>query len=88
MAMVVGFALGFGVHLIIAHVGIDLASFGMGDVDMAGVGLADLMIRSRVPVVKWVVGSVCVFMVVMVSAIYPALRAMRLAPAQAMRFYE
>ncbi len=88
MAMVVGFALGFGVHLIIAHVGIDLASFGMGDVDMAGVGLADLVIRSRVPVVKWVVGSVCVFVVVMVSAIYPALRAMRLAPAQAMRFYE
>lgn len=88
MALAVGFVIGFSVHLIIAHVGINLASLGAGDIDMAGVGLADMVVRSRVPLVKWVVGSICVFVVVMISAIYPALRAMRLAPAQAMRFYE
>lgn len=88
MAMAIGFVIGFSVHLIIAHLGINAAAFGASDIDVAGVGLADMIIRSRVQPVKWVVGSVCVFWVVMISAIYPALRAMRLAPAQAMRFYE
>ncbi|MBA2665018.1 MAG: ABC transporter permease [Bradymonadaceae bacterium] len=88
IAMVIGFAMGFSVHLIIDHVGINAADMGAGDMEMAGVSLADMIIRSELRPLKWLIGSCCVFAVVMVSALYPAWRATRLSPAQAMRFYE
>lgn len=88
IAIIIGFAIGLILHLIIAHFGINLANFGAGDIEMAGVGLSDMIIRSRFEADRWLIGGACVFAIVMISALYPALRAMRLAPAQAMRFYE
>lgn len=88
IAMAVGFALGFAMHAAVAQVGINPAEMGAGDFEMAGIGVSDMIIRSKLNPLKWFVGSVCVFVVVMFSALYPAWRATRLAPAEAMRFYE
>jgi ABC-type lipoprotein release transport system permease subunit len=38
--------------------------------------------------VKWLVGSVSVLLLVVLTSVYPAFRAVRLDPAQAMRTYE
>jgi ABC-type lipoprotein release transport system permease subunit len=43
--------------------------------------------RSRITPVKWIAASVLVAMVTVGSALYPAWRASRLAPAQAMRYF-
>jgi ABC-type lipoprotein release transport system permease subunit len=37
---------------------------------------------------KWVIGSILVALATIASAVCPAWRAARLAPAEAMRFYE
>ncbi|TXD38276.1 ABC transporter permease [Lujinxingia vulgaris] len=88
VGMVVGFVMGLVGHLVIAHVGIDMAAMGAGDMEMAGIGMNDLVVRSHLEPMRWLVASVMVLAVVMISAVYPAVRAMRLAPSQAMRFYE
>jgi ABC-type lipoprotein release transport system permease subunit len=43
---------------------------------------------STINPLRWGVGSVAVALATVGSAVYPAWRASRLAPAEAMRFYE
>ena len=88
LAMGVGLMLGVAGHLAIAHWGISMASWGIEEVEMAGIDFADMVMYSTVNPIKWLVGSVIVACVTLASAVYPAWRASRLAPAEAMRFYE
>lgn len=88
VAMAMGLALGVAGHLAIAHWGISMASWGMEEVEVAGIDLSDMVMYSTIHPVKWVVGSVAVALVTVASAVYPAWRASRLAPAEAMRFFE
>ncbi|RVU44827.1 ABC transporter permease [Lujinxingia sediminis] len=88
VGMFAGFVLGIAGHLTIAQVGIDMAAMGVGDMEMAGIAMNDLVVRSHLEPGRWLLASAMVLAVVMISAVYPAVRAMRLAPSQAMRFYE
>lgn len=88
VGMLAGLVLGLTGHLTIASVGIDMAAMGAGDMEMAGIAMNDLVVRSHLEPGRWLLASAMVLAVVMISAVYPAVRAMRLAPSQAMRFYE
>lgn len=88
LALAVGFVLGFGGHLAIAHWGIDAAAWGVEDMELSGVDVADLTIYSVIRPAKWAVATAIVGLATVASALYPAWRATRLAPAEAMRFYE
>ena len=57
-------------------------------IDVSGVMIEDLRLRSAIDPVRWGMGGVGVVAVVVLSACYPALRAARLDPVQAMRTYE
>jgi ABC-type lipoprotein release transport system permease subunit len=88
LAMVIGLALGTGGHLAASHWGIDIASWGFEEMEVAGVDMADMVIRSTITPVKWIAASVLVALASVASALYPAWRATRLAPSEAMRFFE
>jgi len=87
LAMAVGFALGYGGHLAVSHWGISMAGFGTSEVQISGVDLSDLVFYSTIRPWKWLIASVLVGGSTMASALYPAWRASRLAPAEAMRFF-
>ncbi len=88
LAMAAGLALGLGIHYSLVHWGIPMSAFGVKDMELSGVDVSSLVIRSRITVDKWIVASVLTALATVAAAIYPALRAARLAPAEAMRFYE
>lgn len=88
LAMAFGFLLGYAGHLAANHWGIPISSYGMDDIEMSGVDMSDLVMHSTINPLKWAVGSLLVGIATIGAAIYPAWRASRLAPAEAMRFYE
>lgn len=89
VSIAIGLALGFGAHSLIAANGIDYAELsGAGNMEMAGVVMDDMVIRSVLEPARWINACVVVFGLVILSALYPAWRATRLDPAQAMRTYE
>jgi ABC-type lipoprotein release transport system permease subunit len=88
LSMTLGLALALAIHGALARWGISVAAWGVEEMELAGVDLANMVMRSRIVVSKWVTTSVLVALATVCSAIYPALRAARLAPAEAMRFYE
>jgi ABC-type lipoprotein release transport system permease subunit len=88
LAMGLGFAVGFGGHLAADHWGIPLSAWGLEEIEISGVDLADLVLYSEIRPVKWLLGSALVAGATITSALYPAWRATRLAPAEAMRFFE
>jgi ABC-type lipoprotein release transport system permease subunit len=88
LALGVGLALALGAHLAIAHWGIPMSAWGLDEMELAGVDISDLVMRSRITPVKWVLASVAVLVTTVGSAAFAAVKAARLAPAEAMRFYE
>jgi ABC-type lipoprotein release transport system permease subunit len=88
LAMAVGFAIGFAGHLAAAHWGIPVSSYGVEEIEMSGVDMADLVMYSEISPVRWGVASILVALTTVAAALYPAWRATKLAPAEAMRFYE
>ena len=88
LAMAAGLALGFGGHLAMDHWGINLGAYGIEEIEISGVDMADMIIRSTITPWKWLAASGLVLVASVLSALYPAWRATRLAPAEAMRFFE
>ncbi len=88
LAMAAGFAVGFAGHLAVSHWGISVAGYGLEEIEISGVDLSDLVFYSTVNPTKWLFATLLVAGATVASAIYPAWRASRLAPAEAMRFYE
>ncbi len=88
LAMGAGFLVGLAGHLAAAHWGIPLSSYGIEEIEISGVDMADLVMYSTINPLKWGIASALVAVTTVASALYPAWRATRLAPAEAMRFYE
>ena len=80
----VGLALGLTIHAVIAHYGIDFTALMGGDYEMAGISFAGRIYSRLSPqvVTKW---TAVVIALVLASAAYPAWRATRLQPVEAMR---
>jgi ABC-type lipoprotein release transport system permease subunit len=87
VSMTVGLVLGLLTHAALVIWGIPLGSLGE-NLEMGGVAVEDYVLSSYIDVARWVGGSVVVFLIMVLSALYPARRAARLDPAQAMRTYE
>lgn len=88
VAVTVGFALGFAGHLALVHWGLDLSKLSGGELDIAGVSMNDTIIRSQFDALRWGAATGVVVLVILASSLYPAWRAMRLDPVEAMRTYE
>lgn len=88
VAMSMGLALGFAGHSAVAHWGFDMAALYGEQLEIGGVALTDTMIYSKLDIGRWLSVSGNVLFMVLLSAAYPAYKAMRMPPAQAMRFYE
>jgi putative ABC transport system permease protein len=88
LAMAIGFALGFAGHLAANRWGIPVAMWGVDEMELSGVDFSSLVMRSKITPIKWFSASVLVVLVTLGSALYPAWRASRFEPAEAMRFYE
>lgn len=88
ISMVIGLGLGLAGHFYMANVGIDIGAVAGMDMEVAGLELGGMVIHSYLNPVRWITGSVVIFVFVCASALYPAWKATRLAPAEAMRFYE
>ena len=81
-------AMAYGFHYYLAKVGLSIEALSGMEVDMAGVAFDDMRLRSTFIFTEWAGSVVAIFVVVLASALYPAWRASRLEPAEAMRSYE
>lgn len=88
LALAAGLGVALLAHAAIARWGIPYAAFGLEEMDLAGVDIADLTVYSEIHPGRWAVATLAVALATIASAVYPAWRASRLAPAEAMRFYE
>ena len=87
VSLAVGFGIGLGAHLWISSVGLDMSSLYQG-VDITGVDVSGMVYYSHLNPFKWAMGTLGVFLIVVLSGAYPAWRASQMGPAEAMRFYE
>jgi putative ABC transport system permease protein len=88
LSVALGYLLALLMHAYLSRWGVDLAGLSGMKVELAGVTVQDLRLRSVIDPVRWAAGGLGVIVIVVLSACYPALRAARLDPVQAMRTYE
>lgn len=74
-------------HATLQVYGIDMAAFSEGEVEMSGVIVENLVMHSTIVPAKWLASIGAVFVLVVVAALYPAWRATRVNPTEAMRTY-
>jgi ABC-type lipoprotein release transport system permease subunit len=83
-----GYALVLAVHFAFTSQGIEVAGLAGMKMEWGGVILDDLRLRTAINPARWLIGGAGVTLIVVASALYPAWKATRLDPAQAMRTYE
>jgi ABC-type lipoprotein release transport system permease subunit len=88
VALAAGLALGLVAHTAISHWGIPISSYGIDEMELGGIDVSDMVIYSTLRPLYWAIATLAVALATVASAAYPAWRATRLAPAEAMRFYE
>ncbi len=89
VALAFGLLVGFIGHSVIASVGIDpVVIMGAEQVEVAGIAMSDGRIRSVISISRWINVTFSVLVMVLLSGLYPAYKAVRMQPADAMRFYE
>ena len=88
LSIAIGLGLGLLSHLYLARAGIDLRDLYDMDLQVGDVAMMDTIISSTLRWERWGVACGFVALMVCVSALYPAWRASRQDPAQAMRTYE
>ncbi len=88
VSILIAWAIGLAGHAILQRHGIDMAEMSGKNLDVSGVIVTDLIIHSVLNPFTWGRDTLAVFLLVVLSSLYPAWRATRLEPAQAMRTYE
>ena len=88
IGLIVGFGLGLGANMWFDAVGIHAADFIGEEVNIGEVPTLDLVVRSHIVAWRWIGSTLFVLVVVLFSSLYPAWKAARLQPADAMRMSE
>jgi ABC-type lipoprotein release transport system permease subunit len=88
ISLALGYALILTAHCFCGGRGIEMAAFSGMKLEWGGVILDDLRLRTAIDPTRWLVSGAGVALIVVASALYPAWKATRLDPAQAMRTYE
>jgi ABC-type lipoprotein release transport system permease subunit len=83
VACAAGLAIGLSMHLYVAHVGVDVGALYGEDFNFAGIAFSGTIYSTLYApqVASW---AVIVFFIVLLSSVYPAVRATRLKPVEAM----
>ncbi|MFB6351370.1 MAG: ABC transporter permease, partial [Bradymonadaceae bacterium] len=71
VAIAIGLVLGLGGHFAIDHYGIDMAELFGQDMELSGIALTDMVMRSEVVPFKWLMGTVGVVVLIFLAAAYP-----------------
>jgi ABC-type lipoprotein release transport system permease subunit len=87
-SLALGYVIMLGVHHAFTRRGIELAAVSGMKMEWGGVILDDVRLRTAIDPARWILGGTGVALIVVASALYPAWKATRLDPAQAMRTYE
>jgi putative ABC transport system permease protein len=83
IGMATGGALGAAATLFFAREGMNLGAVSAG---VAATGITSSIVYSRLTAVNLIYSSIAVLAVVLIVALYPALRASRLRPVDAIRY--
>lgn len=88
VSIAIAWGVGLAGHAILQSHGLNMAEMSGKNLDVSGVIVTDLIIHSVLNPFTWGRDTLAVFLLVVLSSLYPAWRATRLEPAQAMRTYE
>ena len=84
LAVAIGWAIGGGAHLWLAQVGIDMAALMGDNTQMMGTFI-DPVIRTELSTERVIQLTLIIFAATLGSGIYPAIKAARVTPVQALR---
>ncbi len=88
VSVIIGFGLGYLGHTLINAIGIDMNDIYGTNVEMGGITMVDTILHSKINTPRWIKATISVLGLVMLGAVYPAYKASKLNPSQAMRFFQ